>query len=192
MRRSINIHDLLLFKTSSSSAIQQRRQSVSTTANSTHIPSKSLHIQSNSISNIRSRSSSPALSSPSPSSPLLPPSNSSSSQALQHQLPLPSNATMGSNDRSGDYQLIIDSEPDGGSLPPPSSSPLPPRSPSFSIANTLGGGQANQDIMSLTWILNHPGLPVVCYCAASIMMTVINKVRSLVLSPFQRTPEEQS
>jgi hypothetical protein len=29
-------------------------------------------------------------------------------------------------------------------------------------------------------IMNHPALPVASYCVASIMMTVVNKVRSLL------------
>lgn len=33
----------------------------------------------------------------------------------------------------------------------------------------------------LDLLLNHPALPVMCYCAASILMTVVNKVRCFFL-----------
>lgn len=40
-------------------------------------------------------------------------------------------------------------------------------SPSHSLAGLQLSGS----------IANHPALPVMCYCAASILMTVVNKVR---------------
>jgi len=42
---------------------------------------------------------------------------------------------------------------------------------SFGIATNAGGGQLIDQVAS------HPALPVACYCVASILMTVVNKVR---------------
>lgn len=62
----------------------------------------------------------------------------------------------------GDYSLVIDTdERKTATL-------------SSQVASSAGLGDS---------LLNHPALPVMCYCAASILMTVINKVsphRSLV------------
>ena len=62
----------------------------------------------------------------------------------------------------GDYNLLVDDEQAARGKQ------------SFGIAgSTAGGGQLIEQVVS------HPALPVACYCVASIIMTVVNKVRGL-------------
>ncbi|KAI5480825.1 GDP-mannose transporter [Pseudohyphozyma bogoriensis] len=68
---------------------------------------------------------------------------------------------------NGDYRLVVDREADDGRRPSE-----PARQGSFSTFALAG-----QETPTTIWLrlTNHPLLPVFCYCAASIMMTVINK-----------------
>lgn len=71
-----------------------------------------------------------------------------------------------------DYRLEIDDDAvSSGRISPPLGSPGPRGSVSYA---QLPGGQAGPAATSLA---SHPALPVLCYCVASICMTVINKVR---------------
>lgn len=67
----------------------------------------------------------------------------------------------------------------------------PSRAGSVTYAQ-LPGGQAGPAPLDLA---SHPALPIVCYCVASICMTVINKARPPVLShshPLDKRLEEPS
>ncbi|GAA5826082.1 hypothetical protein JCM3770_000980 [Rhodotorula araucariae] len=62
-------------------------------------------------------------------------------------------------DAKGDYKIVVDQEQDPALGPP--------RTPSFSNHGTMGA-------TPLDAVLHHPALPVLCYCASSILMTVVN------------------
>lgn len=66
--------------------------------------------------------------------------------------------------RKDDYRLVIDD----------SQSNSDTSGKSFGLAPTTAGtGQ------TIEQALTHPAVPVLCYCVASIIMTIVNKVRAL-------------
>ncbi|GAA5845698.1 hypothetical protein JCM11251_003931 [Rhodosporidiobolus azoricus] len=72
---------------------------------------------------------------------------------------------MSAQDGKGDYKVVIDQE----SEPALAAS----RAQSFSSQGGLPGRTAPPP-SSMDQLLNHPALPVLCYCASSILMTVVN------------------
>ncbi|BGP12187.1 GDP-mannose transporter into the lumen of the Golgi [Rhodosporidiobolus nylandii] len=77
-------------------------------------------------------------------------------------------------DGKGDYKVVIDQESEPALAPS--------RQGSFASQGGLGGTRspALGAPSSVDSLLNHPALPVLCYCASSILMTVVN---SEFLSP---------
>lgn len=114
-----------------------------------------------------------------------PPSTSSSYPPPKHQANggyMNGNAGMEKKERDGGYRLVIDQDAVdgskgsaspalGGSSSAGGTAPGTPGLPSFIGNMHIGPGS--------TWdrVLNNPALPVACYCVASILMTVVNKVR---------------
>ncbi|GAA5974424.1 hypothetical protein JCM11641_005276 [Rhodosporidiobolus odoratus] len=69
-------------------------------------------------------------------------------------------------DGKGDYKVVIDQDADAALAPS--------RQGSFASQGGLGRTPQPQP-SSVDRFLNHPALPVMCYCASSILMTVVNK-----------------
>ncbi|BGP21289.1 GDP-mannose transporter into the lumen of the Golgi [Rhodotorula toruloides] len=74
---------------------------------------------------------------------------------------------MAANDGKGDYKVVIDQEQE----PALASS----RQPSLATQGGLAGSGRLSQPSQYDRLLNHPALPVMCYCASSILMTVVNK-----------------
>ncbi|GAA5957394.1 hypothetical protein JCM10213_009328, partial [Rhodosporidiobolus nylandii] len=68
-------------------------------------------------------------------------------------------------DGKGDYKVVIDQESEPALAPS--------RQGSFASQGGLGGTRspALGAPSSVDSLLNHPALPVLCYCASSILMT---------------------
>jgi GDP-mannose transporter len=71
---------------------------------------------------------------------------------------------MAANDGKGDYKVVIDQEQDPALTPS--------RQPSFAAQGGLAGPGRLSHTSQYDRLLNHPALPVLCYCASSILMTV--------------------
>lgn len=85
-----------------------------------------------------------------------------------------SSPTMSSSAAKGDYQIVVDQDQDPALAPS--------RTGSFSASPAVNR-LASPPPSPLDAALNHPALPVLCYCASSILMTV--RSRSLCI---RRTP----
>ncbi|BGP44282.1 GDP-mannose transporter into the lumen of the Golgi [Rhodotorula kratochvilovae] len=68
-------------------------------------------------------------------------------------------------DSKGDYKIVVDQEQDPALAPS--------RTASFANPGGLGGGRIAPAPSPLDAALNHPALPVLCYCASSILMTFV-------------------
>lgn len=76
---------------------------------------------------------------------------------------------MSANDSKGDYKVVIDQDSEPALAP----------SRNASIASQGGMGSRGQPPSGVDAFMNHPALPVLCYCASSILMTV----RSCMIYP---------
>ncbi|GAA5886658.1 hypothetical protein JCM16303_001401 [Sporobolomyces ruberrimus] len=72
------------------------------------------------------------------------------------------------SDGKGDYKVVVGDDPESGLGSGPSLSPN--LRSSFSAGSGLRPQPAPVD-----QLVNHPALPILCYCASSILMTVVNK-----------------
>lgn len=81
--------------------------------------------------------------------------------------------TMANATVKGDYSLVVNE--DASEL-----KDFGPRSSSGSTTPVLSPPSRNH--ASVDFVLNHPALPIFCYCISSIFMTVVNKVCSLAVA----------
>lgn len=79
------------------------------------------------------------------------------------------------SDSKGDYKIVVDQDQDPA---------LASTRPASTFASPGGARLASPPPSALDAALNHPALPVLCYCASSILMTV----RLLSLSPERNSP----
>lgn len=84
----------------------------------------------------------------------------------------------------GDYSLVMGDEhanPNSAELKDfgPSSAPG-----SGTRSSGLNSPVSRADRQAVDFVLNHPALPIFCYCSASIFMTVVNKVTPLTAPPL--------
>ncbi|GJN91966.1 hypothetical protein Rhopal_004994-T1 [Rhodotorula paludigena] len=70
---------------------------------------------------------------------------------------------MSTNDSKGEYKVVIDQDSEPALAP----------SRNASIASQGGMGSRGQPPSGVDAFMNHPALPVLCYCASSILMTFV-------------------
>lgn len=66
------------------------------------------------------------------------------------------------SDGKGDYKVVVDQDVEGGA------------GPNSARASFTSSGRIQPATTPVDQLMNHPALPILCYCASSILMTVVN------------------
>lgn len=85
-----------------------------------------------------------------------------------------------------DYRFEVDDSDQSHGLLSEQSQERPPRN-AFGLASSNAGS-----LQMIDQVAHHPALPVACYCLASILMTVVNKVSPHLISSLAVEPPKTS